>query len=389
MKTFPASRKRYLTLALAVSLLPALSACAGGAAVSTSSSPSSSTNATTASATSSEDSSSKLPNGLLSAHANVYWEDSAACQAFDLQKVRVHLAKKKVISLVAGKDYHRAVGCLDGFAVITSSTDLGENAVNHGDIKLGQDYPDLRAGDLLISLWNGSGWDINIKDQGLESIPSLRRTLGTEPQTSLAAATSALKKRGANLQDATQLIGPNAPTWRHDSGSSWAPFDSKFFTGEIRKDWHLADNFSEQGIRPGGIVGVYDQFGANVFGVSFIEVNTLDGDQSKECGVHTNYTVLDTAPTLLKSNGKALNVALVRYQESGKKSLVDARLIPASAPTNGSKCDIPYFIQIGKNWVNAELKSRVGLESDQEVKAYKESFEWQDATHFAQSLRSK
>lgn len=393
-------KKRIAVVALAVLGVPFVSACGGTATTSMSATsspsaaasvaPSSSAAPAISSSAAPANAQAPLPSGLLPAHANVHWDNSASCQSFDLNKVKVHMANKKVIQLVGGRDYHRAVGCVDGFAAVTASNDLAVRGEQDSGVYLGADYDKLKSkSDILIATFNGKRWEIDSAKQEVDSLPTLRQINRKDPRSALSLATAALKKMGVMVDDVTQLIGPDTPTWRHDSGSPWTPLDSKFFVGEKRKDWTVTNVYTVNRITPGGDATVYDQFGVETIGLNYDEIDPIFGDLSKQCGTPADYAILDRVPTSLTDDGKAVQLALLSVRGQGKKSTVSFRLIPQNAPEEGSDCDLPFSMKMGKNWVHAVLKYDIGFESDQEVKAFKDSFEWKDAIHFAQSLREK
>lgn len=359
---------------------------ASGTASSTSVSPSGSSGASTSTQASSTNSTSSLPNGLKPAHPDVYWEDSAECKAFDVEKVMVYSFSAKEFEPLKGKPEDNPVaGCYGGYATYVSLPDR---------VLYEKELSDVFTG-LYVAKWDGKRWLVNHMDEtdgvesliGLSTYPLTRAFPDPEGRTAAEVIQKTLDDLEVSVDDPEKLLGPNRSAWAPtEPAASTADFNESGVSGNQRSDWKLVTRDRKQDDTTIDELRFFDQYGATA-----ASLTVWSPSPEAECyDPGTTYEILAREDIDLKAKAGALSVALVTSTDESGRELSAVSLVDRNAAKSGKACDLPARIELtnGKS-LESSITPVLGFETANEQQEFLNSQYWADLVDFAGGLKVK
>ncbi|GAB2897542.1 hypothetical protein [Neomicrococcus lactis] len=362
------------------------------AAPTNSESPTSSAPASSGGSTAPAPGASSLPNGLVPAHENVFWEDSTACKAFEISKLTIDNPDTNKTELVEGTpEEHPVVGCYQGYAAFVGTTD--------------RDYfaKDLVGGiiegnrSLFIATWQEGKWAVGAyQDIGsqqtypnwIPAYPDLRAQPFADPYPNMSSWVDAtLKAMDVEVDNVWNLLGPNIPTWAPTkAAASWQAVDLSEglgLTAEKRSDWTLVTKASGLNDAQKDSAYFFDTYGGMA-----VALRPESGNEvTDKIFGDAPYQVLRRENIELSSPQGPLAVALVQ-KTAEMKDYVMLSLIPQDLPDEGKRKDLltdvelPNGAKIRAELVDSGMTMTSGVENYLANSQY-----WKDVVQFARSLR--
>jgi hypothetical protein len=332
----------------------------------------------------------ELPNGLVPAHDDVWFDDSEACRALEVGSVVGRGTDGQPAGFLEGEPWQFPVtGCVDGMAgFLMSDRWFFDSGID--DAALG----------ILVARWQDGTWVLEgaRKDaDGTETVAvydswpmlgSFHLPGDPTPEQRMADQYAALE---VDEVTGERLLGPEAVTWTFPTAAQeWTPGSAGSASFLWRGDGtrgHRA--YSSDGTLPTTTGQDTSMEAVEFFDPRSKRVATLMVSGKEEglgCEVTgTRYRLEGQAPTSLESADGPLTVALVTAPEIAGPEASTVMLVPASAPETGEWCDLPAEHRVGDVVVRFSGVA-YQFRSEAERADYLASQEFADVTRLASSI---
>lgn len=324
-----------------------------------------------------------LPNGLVPAHDEVYFEDSDACNALDVTQVLTQGDQ----ALATEPWEYPVVGCVDGIAALNMS-DRWFHAADVDDVAMG----------IVLARWEDGRWavegprELPDGEVGVPVYHSWPALLGYQLPGDPPAAQRMAEQYaqiGVDAETGERLLGPETVAWTVDTpAGSWAPGTAGPAEFSWRSDaaWGH-DEF--RGAAGGGgaddVRHVVAYFDPRSKSVAQLMVTTWQAEQPECAMTDATYVVEGREPTQLRSQLGPLDVGLVTAEDALGVEVSTTRYVPSSAPDSGAWCDLPEEHAVGDVAVRLD-GARYQFRTAEERSAYLASQEFADIVRLATSI---
>lgn len=325
-----------------------------------------------------------LPNGLVPAHDEVFFEDSAACEALDVTQVLTQGDH----ALATEPWEYPVVGCVDGIAALNMSDRWFSAA----------DVDDVAAG-IILARWEDDRWAVEDPQElpdGTVAVPVYHswpallgyRLPGDPPAAQRMAEQYA--QIGVDAETGQRLLGPETVAWTVGTpAGSWASGTAGPAEFSWRSDAAWAHDELGGAAAGGGADDVRHEvayFDPRSKSVARLTVTTREGEQPECATTDATYLVEGREPTRLQSQLGPLDVGLVTAVDALGVELSTTRYVPSAAPDSGAWCDLPEEHIVGDVAVQLD-GARYQFRTADERAAYLASQEFADIVRLATSIR--
>lgn len=339
-----------------------------------------------------------LPNFLVPAHQEVYFEDSVACNSLDLATLRLIKPNGTTTMLPNNVNAYPIVGCLDGFASILNTELSFANGYNQGD-----------SAGIYIAKWQDKQWSISENDNPglstssgfpLMSWPELRASGNPQNPLTNPEQPQRFKDMGIPEQSLDRLLGPNVPSWMAAKpATSFNDFGNEQFTVKYPIQWQMQEQFYDEGsdiprAETKEDLAKIDRYDLKFFDergkqvLYLISVNKGSIFEPTDCSIPNQTYRLDgeSASGLISDKG-AMKLALITVFEDGGNESSRLGIFPADLPATGNACDVRLGVDAGtRTLFTTELVSPMGFKDQAERDAYVKSPEYTEIKKTVASL---
>lgn len=339
-----------------------------------------------------------LPNFLVPAHQDVYFEDAPECDTLDLRTLTFTDANGERTKMPDNPKAYPVVGCVDGFAAIMAS-DL---AFVDGD------YPDGSTG-VFIARWEDGSWGIDqavnpgIQDPfGLQvmSWPALRGRGDPANPPGNSGQDSRFESMGLDEKRAEKLLGPNVPSWMGPKAATeFNDYGNTMLSIRYPAEWEMRE-FLVDGegnilddpmkIEPADAAGYdllfFDLRGKQVF--SMMSSEKVSNDEATKClEPESTYVLEGESPSGVIAETGPMKLAMMTTTEAGGALDSTVGLLPGDTPSSGRLCDVQHDVVVnGRAFSSSRWIRPMGFKNQAERDAYVKSPEYMDAMEVAEGL---
>ena len=338
-----------------------------------------------------------LPNMLVPAHASIYFEDSTACNALDLQSIRVTMLNGVVRHLPNKPNAFPVVGCVDGTAAILTSDSAIEWTVEMGG-----------SAGILIARWTDDKWTIlekenpgSLNDEGLPIMawPDLRGNgrfsdLDVKPDQK-----GRIRNLGLDEKIIGKLLGPDVASWMGKEASTDFQVHRNTLLSVSHPGWEMHESMydadhndftEEQAKRPDKsenyVLSFSDSRGKDVFKVMSEKYSSQYG-AGDSCPENETYRLDGESPSGVVVDEGPMKLALMTTTKSDGSQLSNVGLFPGDLPATGNACDVKSRVKLdGRMLSVTDWISNMGFKNQAERDAYVKSPEYMDAKKVASLL---
>ncbi|PQZ88632.1 hypothetical protein CQ018_16730 [Arthrobacter sp. MYb227] len=342
-----------------------------------------------------------LPNSLIPAHPSVYFEDSAACNALDLQTIKIKLADGTEEALPNNPKMFPIAGCVEGTAAIQTS-DLAIAWLERFNGGRG----------ILIAKWKDETWRILEKDNPgsihgdgfpLLSWPQLRGMGSLDNWPIKPDQAGRIKDLGLDETIIRKLLGPDTPSWT----GKFASTDFETYENNVLSMAHPGwkerelmydsdkNQMTGQAKNSPEKAAWYDLEFSDARGKTVVSMTIADPAEivgSDQCTSTGTYRLDGESPSGVVADAGPMKLALMTLIPSdGSAPISQVGLFPGDLPASGDDCAVyGYFVDIqGKKVKVSEWIAPMGFKNQAERDAYLNSPEYMDAQKVAASLKLK
>lgn len=339
-----------------------------------------------------------LPNYLVPAHQNVYFEESEACNKLDATTINLKSEIGNLGPLPGSPIDHPVIGCYNGIATLLTSDIASDESAAPGTVPDG----------ILVARWKAGQWSIDTSeaiapnDGPLRSWPQLRAGDTTDGIPSALSETfmaNQLEDLGINQADSSKLMGPNVPSWMDKKVSSdFHEYGNRLLTINY-PFWELRETISDENGNPiaeeKGIeltqvarydLKAFDTRGKQVFDLTSVKKGSIV--EPPDCsGPKSTYTLDGESPSGLVADSGPLKLAVVTIDDGNGVRYSQVGLFPESLPRTGNSCDVHLGIDAGERTLyTSTWTNPMGFKNQAELDAYLKSPEYMDAKKVAAGL---
>lgn len=339
-----------------------------------------------------------LPNFLVPAHQDVYFQDSQACNALGLENMKLLKTNGTETKLANNVNAYPIVGCVDGFAAIQSS-----------DLAFADGYNPEGSTGIFIAQWQDGQWVIDEKknpgisrgdDFPIMDWPTLRGMGYPKNPASAIAQEAHLTDMGVSEQIREKLLGPNVPVWMGKKPeTSFIDYGNDQLEVTYPDRWqmkeHLFDEGSDTPIPETKEslaklaryeLRLFDERGKQVF--YLISANKGSIFEPNDCSnPESSYIMEGQSPSGLINDAGPLQLALMTFIEPDGRENSRVGLFPANLPATGRSCDVRLGVDIGeRTFYVTEWIAAMGFTGQAERDAYLESSEYANIKKVAASM---
>lgn len=340
-----------------------------------------------------------LPNFLVPAHQDVYFQDSQACNSLGLKNVKLLERNGTETELANNVNAYPIVGCIDGFAAIQSS-----------DLAFADGYSPEGSTGIYIARWQDGQWVIDEKNNpGISrgdgfpvmGWPTLRGMGNPKTPPALIAQEARLTDMGVSEQIREKLLGPNVPAWMGKKPeASFIDYGNEQLEVRYPDRWqmtqHLFDEGSDTPIpeTKESLAKVarydlrfFDERGKQMF--YLVSANKGSIFEPNDCSnPESIYRLEGRSPSGLIADAGPLQLALMTFIEPDGSEHSRVGLFPADLPATGRSCDVRLGVDAGERTLyTTEWIGAMGFIDQAERNAYLKSPEYVNAKEVAASLR--
>ena len=339
-----------------------------------------------------------LPNFLVPAHQDVYFQNSEACNSLDLETLRLIKPNGTVTTLPNNVNAYPIVGCLDGFASILSTELSFANGYNPGG-----------SAGIYIAKWDDGQWSINESDNPgvstsfgfpLMSWPELRARGNPRNPLTNPDQPQRFKDMGIPEQSLERLLGPDIPSWMGTKRATvFNDFGNEQFTLTYPVQWQMQEQFFDEGsdvplAETKEDLAKIDRYDLKFFDergkqvLYLISINKGTIFEPTDCSIPERTYRLDgqSASGLVSDKGP-MQLALITFFEGNGNENSRLGIFPANLPATGKACDVRLGVDAGtRTLFTTELVTPMGFKDQAERDAYIKSPEYAEIKKVAASL---
>ena len=336
-----------------------------------------------------------LPNFLVPANQDVYFEDSPACNALDLRTLDLVDANGIRTRLPDNANAYPVIGCVASLATILRS-DLAEAGNATGD-----------GSGIWLARWKDGTWSITADDDtGINAAgsmpfftnPQLRAM--DNPSDPILKTEQLRKLKVLELDDTSlgRLLGPDVPSWMGTKATE----ESHAFSNELltvdHPAWEMREWKTDEIGNPNDdpTVGPNDSYrydllfhdlrGKKVFSLTSLKKGAVhEPTDCTEAG--STYTLDGESSSGVLTDAGPLKLALRTDTgpDGSRRSVVG--LYPADLPSTGKTCDVHFGVDIGdRTLMLTQWNDPMGFKNQGEINKYLGSVEYTQAKAVAKSL---
>ncbi|RAX50835.1 hypothetical protein DQ353_00065 [Arthrobacter sp. AQ5-05] len=336
-----------------------------------------------------------LPNFLVPANQDVYFEDSPSCNTLDLRTLDLVDANGIRTKLPDNANAYPVVGCVDSLAAILRS-DLAEAG-----------NPTGNGSGIWLARWQDGCWSIKADDDtGINVVhgmplftnPRLRALDNPSDPILKTEQLRQLKVLGLDDTGMGRLLGPDVPSWmgakameeRHAFGNELLRTDHPAWE---EREWKTDGNgtpIDDPTIGPNDVdrydLLLYDLRGKKVFSLGSLRKGAVH--EPTDCAEPGSTYAFDGEPpsgVLTDAGPLKLALSTVAAADGSRHSVVG--LYPADLPSTGKTCDVRSGVDIGdRTLMLTQWNGPLGFKNQVEFNAYWGSVEYTQARQVAASL---
>ncbi|MGB9035306.1 MAG: hypothetical protein WCC45_12390 [Paeniglutamicibacter sp.] len=336
-----------------------------------------------------------LPNFLVPASQDVYFQDSAACNALDLRTLDLVDANGIRTKLPDNANAYPVIGCVDSLATILRS-DLAEAGNPTGD-----------GSGIWLARWKDGTWSIRADDDtGINVVgsmpfftnPRLRALDNPSDPILKPEQLRKLKVLGLDGTSLGRLLGPDVPSWMdakpteesHAFGNELLRMDQPAWEEREWKMDEIGTPINDPMAGPNDVdrydLVFYDLRGKKVFSLTSMRKGAEQ--EPTDCAdPGPTYKLDGESPSSVVADAGPLKLALSTVTEADGSRYSVVGLYPADLPSTGRACDVRFGVDIGERTLMlTHWNDPMGFKNQGEINAYLGSGEYTQAKAVAKSL---
>lgn len=333
-----------------------------------------------------------LPNFLVPAHQNVYFEDSSACKALDVSTLVLRTPAGILGTLPGGPADHPVIGCRNGAATFMTSDKASDSSAAPGTLPEG----------IMVARWKGDAWSIEVpatvgSEHEMSTWPQLRAH--GNPSSATRTMAGQLRKMGIKDVDAATLMGPNVPSWMGDSASTDFHEYGNRLVSFTYPNWEFKESMSDENGNPltdakGNEpteaarydLQAFDSRGKQVFKLISVKKGSIF--EPTACSdPETTYRLDGESPGGVVADSGLLKLALITKTTAEGDEHSWVGLFPGSLPATGKACNVRIGVdRKDRTLFLTEWIGPMGFKNQTERDAYLNSPEYTDAKKVASLL---
>ena len=333
-----------------------------------------------------------LPNFLVPAHQNVYFEDSTAGNALVVSTLVVRTSAGILGTLPGGPAAHPVIGCRKGVATIMTSDMASDRSAAPGTLPEG----------IMVARWKDDARSIEVpatvgSEHEMFTWPQLRAQ--GNPESAARIMAGQLNDMGIKPEDSTKLMGPNVPSWMGKTASTDFIEYGNRLVSFTYPNWEFKESMSDENGNPIAEekgtelteaarydLQAFDSRGKQVFGLISVKKGSIF--EPTACSdPETTYRLDGESPSGVTADSGPLKLALITKTtaEGGEHSWVG--LFPVSLPATGKACNVRIGVdRKDRTLMLTEWVGPMGFKDQSERDAYLKSPEYADAKKVASLL---
>lgn len=333
-----------------------------------------------------------LPNFLVPASQQTYFEDSAACNALDPATIQLRSETGALGTLPGGAPNYPVIGCANGTATFMTADRARAVSAETEMIPQG----------IMVARWKDSVWSIEIseastRDDEFFTWPEMRAQSGIEVAETYMA--TQLRWMGIDEADAQVLLGPNVPSWMGQKPSDEFLDYGNTLLSFSHPEWELREKMLDEQEKPiiesKGVdprdAALYELLGFDSRGKQVLYLTStkkgLVFEPRRDCATDGTYRLDDESPSAVVADSGPLKLAIITTQPTVGAEYSFVGLVPEDLPASGNRCEVRIGVDIkDRTWQVTEMLGPLGFADQVERDAYLTSPEYLDVKKFAASL---
>ena len=338
-----------------------------------------------------------LPNFLVPAHQDVYFQDNDACNALDLRTIKLEKLDGSHAALPYDVNAYPVVGCMDDYAAIQST-----------DLAFANGYNADGGSGIYIARWVDGAWIVDEQQsRGINNSlgfpvmgwPALRAMGNPRDSASKPEQLERLRKMGLDDKGIVRLMGPDTASWMGKAASNEFHEYSNMLLSITYPYWELKESMFDEGGNPIADdvksdlteaerydLQAFDIRGKQVLKLVSVKKGSLF--EPTDCSdPETSYRLDGESPSRVLADSGALKLALITKKTVDGDEHSWVGLFPGDMPATGRACDVRLGVDRKDRTLFAtEWVGPMGFKNQAERDAYLKSPEYTDAKKVASLL---